>query len=152
MAKISLLPQTVEYALRLIVVLAGRRHHQATAQELAASAGVSGPYLYRVIGRLTRAGLIRSRPGPGGGYQLAREPAEITMLDVVSAMGELQRIERCPLGLEEDRDELCPLHRELARLTEQIEATFARITIDQLVRGSGRAPLCTGVSCDDTAR
>jgi Rrf2 family iron-sulfur cluster assembly transcriptional regulator len=45
---------------------------------------VSG--LEAVFGRLRRHGLVHGARGPGGGYRLARRPAAISVLDVVSAV------------------------------------------------------------------
>jgi Rrf2 family protein len=43
-------------------------------------------YLEQIFQRLRRGGLVEARRGPGGGYRLARSPAEITLRDVVEAM------------------------------------------------------------------
>ena len=43
-------------------------------------------YLEQIFQRLRRAGLVRSKRGPGGGFQLARDAAEITLADVVLAV------------------------------------------------------------------
>lgn len=47
---------------------------------------VPAPYLAKHLQALTRAGLLESVAGRGGGYRLARSPSEITMLDVVEAI------------------------------------------------------------------
>lgn len=46
---------------------------------------VSPSYLDLLFGRLRRSGLVTGLRGPGGGYLLAREPAEISLADIVSA-------------------------------------------------------------------
>ncbi|MCL4683335.1 Rrf2 family transcriptional regulator [Myxococcota bacterium] len=43
-------------------------------------------YLEQIFQRLRRAGLVTGKRGPGGGYVLARPPAEITLCDVVVAV------------------------------------------------------------------
>ena len=43
-------------------------------------------YLEQIFQRLRRAGLVRSKRGPGGGYTLARAAAEITLCDIVEAV------------------------------------------------------------------
>jgi Rrf2 family protein len=43
-------------------------------------------YLEQIFQRLRRAGLVVGKRGPGGGYSLARAPAEITLLEVVEAV------------------------------------------------------------------
>ncbi|MBL8828474.1 MAG: Rrf2 family transcriptional regulator, partial [Planctomycetaceae bacterium] len=83
-----------------------------------------------------------SRSGPGGGYALARSPAEITILDVVNAVAPLERIEHCPLGLP-SHTRLCPLHQELDQAYAATETALSRVTIDELLRSpSTVTPLC----------
>ncbi|HYB12631.1 MAG TPA: Rrf2 family transcriptional regulator [Myxococcota bacterium] len=48
--------------------------------------GIPARYLEQIFQRLRRARLVQSKRGPGGGYTLARRPAEITLRDVVEAV------------------------------------------------------------------
>ena len=43
-------------------------------------------YLEQIFQRLRRAGLIRSKRGPGGGYTLARAPEEISLREIIEAL------------------------------------------------------------------
>lgn len=47
---------------------------------------ISQSYLEQLFGRLCKCGLARSTRGPGGGYSLARAPADITVADVILAV------------------------------------------------------------------
>lgn len=59
-------------------------------QAVGARQGIPARYLEHIFQRLRRAGLIRARRGPGGGYQLCRLPSEISVADVIEAVqGEL---------------------------------------------------------------
>jgi Rrf2 family iron-sulfur cluster assembly transcriptional regulator len=49
---------------------------------------ISLPYLEQLFVKLRRAGLVESVRGPGGGYRLARDPAEIRVVDVLAAVDE----------------------------------------------------------------
>jgi len=55
-------------------------------REIALRQGVPARYLEQIFQRLRRAGLVTSKRGPGGGYQLARPAAEITLRNVVEAV------------------------------------------------------------------
>jgi Rrf2 family protein len=91
---------------------------------------------------LVRAKLVRSQPGPGGGYALTRPARKVTILDVVNAIAPLERIRRCPLGLRA-HTRLCPLHKELDDVYAATEKAFARVTIAQLLHStSDLVPLC----------
>ncbi|TWU25980.1 RrF2 family transcriptional regulator [Bythopirellula polymerisocia] len=137
-----MLPKTAEYALRATVWLARTPEKAESADQLAESIQVPRRYLHKVLQDLVKAGLVRSQSGPGGGYKLDCNPASITILDVIKAVGPLQRIESCPLGLE-SHTSLCPLHRELDNAFATVEAAFARVTVAALLnKSSNIPPLC----------
>src|SRR6188474_1384864 len=130
-----MLSKTAEYALRVAVCLAQSPDKLAAADELAEVTKIPRRYLHKVVQDLARAGLVRSQPGPGGGYSIAKSPKKITILDVVNAVAPLERIRHCPLGLT-SHTRLCPLHREL-------DKAYARVTLDQLLRSTSTiVPLC----------
>lgn len=136
-----MLSKTAEYALRAVTSL-GAAEKPCSADVLAERTRVPRRYLTRVLQDLAAVGLVRSRPGPGGGYELAREPGALTILDVVNAVAPLERITSCPLGLK-SHTTLCPLHAELDNAYAATEQAFARVTIQQLLESASPiVPLC----------
>lgn len=137
-----MLQKTAEYALRAAVWLARDPERPLSANKLAEVTRVPRRYLNKVLQDLVRAGLIRSQPGPGGGYALDRDPEQIAILDVINAVEPIARIRDCPLGLP-SHTSLCPLHRELDRAFASVEAAFAQVTLAEIANQPGRiAPLC----------
>lgn len=137
-----MLPKTAEYALRTVVWLASHPNIPEPAVSVAEGTQVPRRYLHKVLQDLVRAKLVRSQPGPGGGYALAKAPEEITILDVVNSTAPLERVRYCPLG-PEVHAQLCPLHEELDRVYEANEQAFARVAISALVCSASPAgPLC----------
>lgn len=137
-----MLSKTAEYALRAVACLAQDADASLSAEFLASRTKVPRRYLHKVLQDLMRADLVHSRPGPGGGYTLARLADDITILAVVNAVAPLERIRHCPLGLP-SHTKLCPLHRELDRAYAATEAAFARVTMGELLRSSTDVvPLC----------
>ncbi len=137
-----MLPKTAEYALRATVWLARDPEQTRSADQIAARTKVPRRYLHLVLQDLVQAGLVRSQPGPGGGYTLDRAPEKISILDVVNAVGSLERIRKCPLGLT-SHTKLCPLHRELDKVYAAVEEAFARVTLVQLLHSTSPIiPLC----------
>lgn len=55
-------------------------------RDIAARQEIPEPYLNQLLSAMRRARLIASRRGPGGGHQLARAAAEITLADIVDAL------------------------------------------------------------------
>jgi len=115
-----------------VAVLAARTDHAATIPEIAEATHVSPPYLRKVMNRLRDAGIVHTQRGTGGGISLAQDPFELTILDVVNAVGRVAPIERCPLGLR-DHTKLCPLHTQLSETIAQMEKTLTSRTIGELV-------------------
>ncbi len=137
-----MLPKTAEYALRAVVWLARPGDQTESADRLAEHTKVPRRYLHTVLQELVRAKLVRSQPGPGGGYALDRTARTITILDVVNAVAPLERIRRCPLGLR-SHTRLCPLHKELDEVYAATEKALGRVTIAQLVDSTSEiVPLC----------
>jgi Rrf2 family protein len=137
-----MLPKTAEYALRAVVWLGREPGRVEPADRLAERTKVPRRYLNKVLQDLARAGLVRSQSGPGGGYTMSQPPGEVTILDVVNAVGELERIRHCPLGLP-SHTALCPLHRELDKVYAATERALSRVTIAELNRSADPIiPLC----------
>ncbi len=55
-------------------------------RDIAERTGLPQPYLEQILLALKGAGLVRSKRGVGGGYVLARTPAEITLGEIVAAV------------------------------------------------------------------
>lgn len=137
-----MISKTAEYALRAVTCMASRLDHPLSADRLAEQTQVPRRYLCRVLQDLCSAGLVQSRPGPGGGYELCKPPEKISILDIINTVEPIVRIKRCPLGLKTHR-KLCPLHAELDRAYEATEKAFGRVSIQDLLNSSGSiAPLC----------
>lgn len=124
--------QTVEYALRAMSHLASLRGVAATCQTISAATRVPQGYLSKIMRDLVCADLVRSFRGPRGGFTLARDPARITILDIVNAVDPIRRIESCPLE-NPLHVQLCPLHKCLDDVLAQMEQTFRTATLGSVL-------------------
>ena len=114
--------QTVEYALRAVAFLAGQAPAARTTDQIAAATRVPKPYLSKVLQKLVERGVVHSRRGVGGGMSLVKGPADLTLLEVVSAVEPIERIRECPLGLRSHGVNLCPLHKRLDSAMATVES------------------------------
>lgn len=77
------------YAMVALVDLATAGADALTSlAEISRRQDISLPYLEQLFVKLRRAGLVESARGPGGGYRLAREPADIRVSEVLEAVDE----------------------------------------------------------------
>ncbi|MBD2018685.1 RrF2 family transcriptional regulator [Leptolyngbya sp. FACHB-36] len=60
----------------------------ASVKVIAQRQDLPAPYLEKLLIEMRRAGLVQSVRGPQGGYQLARSPAQITLGQILEAVGE----------------------------------------------------------------
>jgi len=77
-----------DYASRALLSLAlhDGGGHPTSVRDIAERTALPQPYLEQILLALKGAGIVRSKRGVGGGYVLAREPAAITLGDIVSAV------------------------------------------------------------------
>ena len=139
-----MLSQTLEYALRAMVQLSYVAPSACSTDILAQTTQVPRAYLSKVLQSLRKSGLIRTQRGLGGGVCLAKEPKDITILEVVNAVEPIQRIPTCPLGLITHGSRLCPLHRKLDIALAAMEASFRSTTLSDIIHSEhgGSKPLC----------
>jgi Rrf2 family protein len=84
-----LISQKCQYGLRAIFELARRESGQrepVSVAEIARAQAIPPRFLEIILGQLKQAGYVVSRRGPQGGYLLARDPAEITVGEVIEAI------------------------------------------------------------------
>ena len=136
MADIIKISDAAALALHSMVQLAINPDAQPTAAEIAKVFEVSRHHLAKVHQRLTRAGLILSYRGPGGGVVLAKDPSEITLLEIYEAMEGTMRCSPCLLGKEVCPRANCVLSGLLPGLARQVRDYFDHTTLAQLAEES----------------
>jgi Rrf2 family protein len=76
-----------DYAVRAAVELVGAGPTAPRkAESLAVAQGIPLSFLENILNQLKSAGVVRSQRGPEGGWWLLREPAELTVADVIRAV------------------------------------------------------------------
>lgn len=90
--------------------------------DVARAIGAPRNYLGKLLKALSDQGLVESQKGKGGGFRLARDPATITLLDVMEPVGRVNRWTGCFLGQARCSDDVpCSVH---ARWSVTREAYF----------------------------
>ncbi len=74
--------------LHLLVHLVQADRIPVTSEQLATCHPTNPVVIRRDLAALRRAGVVSSTPGHGGGWILARDPAQITLAEVYAALGE----------------------------------------------------------------
>jgi Rrf2 family transcriptional regulator, iron-sulfur cluster assembly transcription factor len=77
------------YSVKALLDLSLQPHHQpAPVRAIAQRQEIPAPYLEKLLIELRKAGIVTSLRGSQGGYQLARSPAQISLGQILEAVGE----------------------------------------------------------------
>jgi len=128
------LSQTTGYAIEALAHLNPPGGKPLLLREVARLARVPGAYLAKRMPDLVAAGLVTSRRGQRGGLVLAREPAEITLLEISEAVEARRWLDGCLLGLSSCSDErACPVHTFWKPTRAKIEKTLRTTTLASVI-------------------
>jgi Rrf2 family transcriptional regulator, iron-sulfur cluster assembly transcription factor len=104
-----------------------------TLSDISQRQKISLSYLEQLFGRLRRQGLVNSTRGPGGGYRLARQPADVSVADIILAVDEPIDTTQCG-GKENCHDDhKCLTHDLWTKLNAHIFDYLKAVTLAQLV-------------------
>jgi Rrf2 family transcriptional regulator, iron-sulfur cluster assembly transcription factor len=141
------LGKRADYTVRAVLDLA--RHHghgRRKTADIAEEMQVPVTYLPQLLAELVREGIVRSMAGRHGGYELARDPAEVSLLEVIEvADGPLVSTECVLRGGPCRWEEACAIHEPWARAQEAMRdelraTTFAEVAaLDVALNGSSAA-------------
>lgn len=126
----------VRYGLRAILQIADAYGGDPVPiSSIAASQEISGKYLEQVVGTLRRADLIRSRKGVKGGYTLTRDPADINLWEIISALDQHTSLVDCVLEPEVcERSDACLTRSIWTLLSARMKEFWSSFTLEDLIR------------------
>ncbi|ARX85900.1 Rrf2 family transcriptional regulator [Streptomyces alboflavus] len=113
----------------------------ASAAQLAGHFGVPQAYLAKQLQPLVKAGVLAATTGPRGGFRLARQAAEVTLLDIVEAVDgaaspyecrEIRQQGRGALPAEDCRA-ACPIAARMADAHAAWRASLASVSLADLL-------------------
>jgi len=128
--------RATEYAIRALLYLAKQpRGEIIFKKDICKSQDITPAFLTKILQPLIKEGIVASQRGVGGGFYLAKDPDEVSLLDVV-------RAEEGPLSLNQclvapgscDRDVFCPVHGAWREVRDEMAAILERHTFALLVQ------------------
>ena len=129
------------YGLRAVVYLAmSSNTRPISINTIAEDEKVSSEFLEQIFFKLKKAGLIRSIRGPGGGFALNKKPVEITVKDILDAVGETGGLTPCTLRRKVlcTRTEVCPAHEIWTGLYDRIGEYLRSISLKDIIEKNGK--------------
>lgn len=129
------LSNLADYA--VITMCAAARHcggARISAGMLAQESGLPAPTVQKLVSRLSAAGLLRSVRGTGGGLQLARPAAAITLADIIEAVEGPIALTACVDGDCCKIGEDCRVRPHWPVVNEALRSALAAVPLTQLAR------------------
>jgi Rrf2 family transcriptional regulator, iron-sulfur cluster assembly transcription factor len=106
--------------------------HQIAA--IAKCAKVPRPYLAKIIGALSRRGLVLAKRGFRGGIALARPARDITLLEIVEAVEGNNWLGQCLLGFEDcAHHAYCPTQDFWQRMRRELIAKLDQVSLAEVL-------------------
>jgi Rrf2 family protein len=120
------LTSSVGYAVSILLQVHKEGTGLVTAAKISRGCKFPPRFLYRVLRRLVDAGLLVGVSGPGGGYRLARRPAQINLLEIVTAVEGQYQATRLTAA--------CPKHRAAVTLINAVSHQIAKRASQELAK------------------
>lgn len=125
-----------EYAVRCVLYLCRNgKGVLVSRQEIADRADIPSHFLAKIAQQLARTGIIEIHQGARGGYMLLKEPARLTMLEVIEAIiGEIS-LNDCVGRPDSCRNSpTCVVHRVWCTANDQLRTTLKQVTFADLLQ------------------
>lgn len=131
------LQQATRYAIWAVIELASRHDEQISAQEQEKSYQVSKSHLVRILYALTRANIVTSARGSGGGFTFCGNAKRLTLYDII-CLFETGWPNEEDYKLQTDN----PLAEEVSRVLHEVDritsATLKSVTVQTIINNARR--------------
>jgi Rrf2 family iron-sulfur cluster assembly transcriptional regulator len=128
------------YGLRAVLYLASSYYNRPVSiKTIAEQENISPEFLEQIFFKLKKKGIINSLRGPGGGFVLSKKTVEITIMDILDALGESVYIVPCTDSEEQcEREEVCLANNVWKDLSCLIKDYLTRFTIKDVLDKKGK--------------
>jgi len=123
-----IITRATEYAIRAILFMAAQPPGEIVyKRDICKAQEITPAFLTKILQPLIKDGIVGSQRGVGGGFFLTRDPAEITLLDIVKSQEGPVYLNQCLIeqGIC-NREFFCPVHGAWKEIREEFMATLDR--------------------------
>lgn len=130
-----------DYGTVVLAHLAGNPGSVCSAADVAQVTGIAVPTVSKLLKSLARAELVTSTRGANGGYQLARDPREISAASVIDALEGPVSITECSATDSHcDYEDVCNVGSSWQRINIAIRRALEDISLIDLLRTNSPVP------------
>lgn len=123
-----IITRATEYAIRAILYMSRQPTGEIIyKKDICKEQEITPAFLTKIFQPLIKDGIVGSQRGVGGGFYLAKAPAEITLLDIIKSQEGPVYLNQCLVeGDSCEREFFCPVHGAWAQIRKEFMATLSR--------------------------
>jgi len=126
-----------DYAIRCVLYLSQYRGEVKVVDEIARAKSIPRVFLSKILQKLTKAGIVRSYRGVKGGFELARRPRDISLLDVIEAIDGPVALNICAIDKKMcSLSNTCSVHPVWVKLRRELERRLREYNFERLLKES----------------
>ncbi len=129
-----------DYGIVLMSYMASHRGRAHNAVEVAGEAHLPAPTVSKLLRALAREGLLESQRGVKGGYVLARDPQQISVADIITALEGPIAVTACSSGDADpdcEHELMCPVRGHWNQINRAIRAALEGISLAEMASPPG---------------
>jgi Rrf2 family protein len=127
------LSREADYAVRVMVHIASCPEERFQSKVLAKQENIPESFLFKILQTLIRHGVLRSYRGVGGGYQLAVQPARLSLYELLEMVEGPLALNLCVVSGDGcEFTEQCAVHDVWATAQTQLRKTLQEVSLGDL--------------------
>lgn len=124
-----------DYAIRCVLYLSQHPNEVKVVDEIARAKSIPKVFLAKILQKLSKAGIVRSYRGVKGGFELAKRPRNISLLDVIEAIEGPVAMNICAIDKKLcNLSNTCSVHPVWVRLREEMEKKLRGYSFERLLK------------------
>ena len=131
-----LITRASEYAILSLIVLS-KAKLPMDSETLSRELSISKSFLAKILQALAKSSILKSYKGVNGGFVLAKEPSDISMLQIMSAVeGKAPAVFDCASSLNDcpsDKADICSIWPFLNKLQGKIDSFLDKLTLADIL-------------------
>jgi FeS assembly SUF system regulator len=130
-----------DYGTVLLAHLAANREAVCSAADVANATGIAVPTVSKLLKSLGRSGLVTSTRGANGGYELARDPGDISAADIIDALeGPVSITECSAIDSQCEHEGVCSVGGAWQRVNVAIRQALDDVSLSDLLQTNSPTP------------
>jgi Rrf2 family protein len=138
-----IITRATEYAIRAVLYMACQPQGEIVLKkDICRVQEITPAFLTKILQPLIKAGIVGSQRGVGGGFFLAKAPADITLFDIVKTQEGPLYLNQCLIKEGNcGREFFCPVHGAWHEIRNEFMATLSRFNFADLATRQAEMPI-----------